>query len=175
MIPTEDFIFNTDGTKQFFFNTQDIFKIIGKWEIDNKKYTVVSNRKLETLSLLLKDDGTIHNKIINMIPLSVDKGKYVTVVYEYKYLPISVKLKSTVITEKTISKGKVNYQLIYTGSSESSFFLTYREITEKDLARPSFFQNLTYSKLQKQIRFRNLVIQINSVDNEKVDFTVLYD
>ena len=175
MKPTEDFIFNSDSSNKYIFTKNDEFKILGKWNIDKVKYTVVNNKKMGDLGLLIRKDGSIHNKIVNMIPYGIDAVKYITIVYNYKYEPKTVRLKTVTITTKETRKGKINYQLIYTGSDDSSFFITYREFTKSDLARPSFFQNLTYSRKSSQIRFRNLVLNIISVDNEKIMFAVKSD
>lgn len=176
MKPTKDFIFNSDSSRQFRFMKDDEFKILGTWTIDEKSFVVVNNKKMEALCLLINVDGSIYNKIINKIPNGPAKGEYLTVAYKYEHEPRSVRLKTVVKDVKTeINKGTINYQLIYTGSDDTSFFITYREFTKDNIARPSFFQNLTYSKKNKQIRFKDLIIRIKSVDNEKIVFTVIDD
>lgn len=52
---------------------------------------------------------------------------------------------------------------------------TYKEYSYNDLARPAFFQNLTYQVDAKQIRFKNFLIQIHDVTNEQITYTVLKD
>ena len=69
----------------------------------------------------------------------------------------------------------MRYELIYTGCIADNLTMVYREYTPDDLARPAFFQNLTYNIKQKQIRFKNLLIEIILADNEKIVFNVLKD
>lgn len=67
------------------------------------------------------------------------------------------------------------YELIYSGKNDISLNTTYKEYTENDLARPAFFQNLTYQTNAKQIRFKDFAIQIHNVTNERITYTVLED
>ena len=43
------------------------------------------------------------------------------------------------------------------------------------MARPSYYQELTYELGQKTIRFKNLIMSIHNVDNEKIEFIVISD
>lgn len=175
MKPSEDFIFNTDSNNQFSFSKDDIFTISGSWVIDNITYTALKHEKTNFTNLLIKADGSIHNKVVNVIPFGISAGEAVTAIYTYEHNPTSVRFNMITATENIISKGQLNYELIYTGLNGDSFMITYREYTKDDLARASFFQNLTYSKSMNQIRFRNLLIKIHSIDNEKIVFSVIED
>jgi len=175
MKPTKDFIFNTNGSTKYSFTKDDLFSIKGLWEINGAKYTAVNHDKLRSIHLLIRDDGSIHYKVANMIPSSISTGEAVTMIYDFEHLPNTVRMITVKNTENKIIKGQINYELIYTGKNKDSFMLTYREYTNDDLARPSFFQNLTYDKNMDKIRFRNLLIKIYSIDNEKIVFAVLND
>lgn len=67
------------------------------------------------------------------------------------------------------------YELIYSGKNDVSLNIAYKEYTVNDLARPSYFQNLTYEANAKQIRFRNFVLQIHEATNGKLIYSVLED
>lgn len=67
------------------------------------------------------------------------------------------------------------YEVIYTGKNDISLNATYKEYSASDLARPAFFQNLTYQANAKQIRFKDFLIQIYNVTNEQITYTVLED
>ena len=69
--------------------------------------------------------------------------------------------------------GESNYELIFSGLSSDSIRLVYREYTGENVARSAFNQELTYEKSSKQIRFRNLLMQIERITNEEIDFTVI--
>lgn len=71
------------------------------------------------------------------------------------------------------AKGYINYDIVFTGKGGDQLNFVYREYSKDDLARQPFFQNLTYSATEKMIRFRNLRIQINGVNNEGISYTVL--
>lgn len=77
--------------------------------------------------------------------------------------------------EMDIQKGYTNYELIYNGTDGKSISMTYREFTPDDLAKPAFYQNLIYQADAKQIRFKNILIQLEQVSNEKIVFSVVSD
>ena len=66
-------------------------------------------------------------------------------------------------------------ELIYSGKNDISLNVTYREYTPDNLARTAFFQNITYQADAKQIRFKDFVIKIDDISNEKITYTVLED
>ena len=68
---------------------------------------------------------------------------------------------------------KFRQELIYTGKAGSIIKITYKEY-KCDLARPSFFQDLTYDLSQSStVVFKNFKLNIVKADNEVVTFTVL--
>ncbi|SPD72843.1 hypothetical protein PITCH_A1570001 [uncultured Desulfobacterium sp.] len=78
--------------------------------------------------------------------------------------------------EKGLGRSDIgSYELIFSGKNDVSLNLTYREYTGNDLARPAFYQNLTYQPDAKQIRFKDFVIQIHDATNEKITYTVISD
>jgi len=62
---------------------------------------------------------------------------------------------------------------VYTGKGEDGLKLLYREFTPDDLARPAFYQELTYGSDAKVIRFRKLRIAVELADYEMIVYTVL--
>lgn len=79
------------------------------------------------------------------------------------------------VQESAETKGSVNYELIYTGSSKEQMNFKYREYTSADLAREPFFQDLTYSRSESSFRFRDLRIRVDSISNEGITFAVTED
>lgn len=69
--------------------------------------------------------------------------------------------------------GYINYEIVFTGSAGDQVNFVYREYTSADMARQSFFQNLTYSKSDPYIRFRDLRIKIDRITNEGITYTVI--
>lgn len=74
-----------------------------------------------------------------------------------------------------ISGGYLNYELIYTGSDGKTLSILYREFTPDDMAKPSFYQNLTFSASQNRIRFKKYLIDVKEATNEKIVFKVIQD
>jgi hypothetical protein len=86
-------------------------------------------------------------------------------------------LAFTPIKDESIAQvsGYTNYELIYGGNDGESFTLAYREFSPDNIARTAFYQDLRYSMKTNEIRFKDTIIQVHSVDNEKIVYTVLED
>ncbi|WP_169975881.1 hypothetical protein [Campylobacter sp. RM16191] len=182
--PLEDFYINT-GQKQFSLIKDDSFEIKGKYRKGDKNFIVIHNNKLDIveanfktyLGILIEDGGSMVGLVggFNLVNNEI--------YYRYSDMP----KEQYYTTPNTISFGRISeekiqdiksaysYELIYTGKTPDSLMITYREYTGDDMARPAFFQNLTYSSKQNQIRFKNLLIEVVSADNEKIVFKVLED
>ena len=72
-------------------------------------------------------------------------------------------------------EGGLNFDITFTGIDASVMRFTYREFTSNDMARPAFFQDLTYPLSSRQIRFRDIQIEIASVTAEGVTYAVIAD
>jgi hypothetical protein len=68
-----------------------------------------------------------------------------------------------------------NYELVYLGVDKDTLRIAYREYTDKNLARASFFQDLTYKVSDKKIRFKNLEMIIAEANNEHIKLTIIED
>lgn len=66
-------------------------------------------------------------------------------------------------------------EIVYSGRTDNQINLLYREYSKDDLARPAFFQNLTYSSSEKFLRFRNFRIEVYAATNEAIEFAVVED
>ncbi|MEN6489540.1 MAG: hypothetical protein ABFD66_11805 [Smithella sp.] len=89
--------------------------------------------------------------------------------------PENVKFSVHVIAKDAGIDPLMSYEIIYSGRNDVSLNATYKEFTPNDIARPAFFQNLTYKADAKQIRFKDFLIQIHEATNEKIVYTVLKD
>jgi hypothetical protein len=65
-----------------------------------------------------------------------------------------------------------NFELLYSGAASGTVKLTYREYAPNDLRHPASFQDLTYNLADKSIRFKNVLIDIESADNQTIRFRV---
>lgn len=129
--------------------------------------------KMQGLKIFLVDEKAL---LIKRRLIETSSTDFVEVKDKYISNPEKVYFERKIFDKKTkLIKGKTNFELIYSGIDGETINILYREFTNDNIARPSFFQNLTYSKKNNKIRFRDLIIRIDSVDNEKIVFTVLSD
>jgi hypothetical protein len=64
-------------------------------------------------------------------------------------------------------------ELLYNGISKKTIRMTYREY-KNDMARPAFFQDLTYDLDQSStIRFRSFKIEVLEANNSFIRFVVI--
>lgn len=152
------------GKNNFFAG--DKFSIEGYMSLDGKKYRALKARFYEPY-LFVDDNDYLINKEYHFANSPV--------AYNIKLEPNQVQLKNVLQTTYSSDVPNPRFQLLFNGISDNSFFISYREFTLDNLARSSFQQDLTYLKTQKNIRFKNLVIEVISVDNEKIVYKVLQD
>jgi hypothetical protein len=78
--------------------------------------------------------------------------------------------------EVNTSKPYENYEIVYTGRLGENVTFVYREYTPDSLAKPAFYQNLTYNLGEaKQIRFRKIQMEVFEASNEQISLKVLSD
>lgn len=125
--------------------------------------------------MLIDDNGAVHTGAIYSFehemlyfPLVISVSPGVFIIYE----KAEGKEEKREI-EKTIPGMAI--ELIYSGKNDVSLNATYREYTPDNMARPAFFQNITYRADAKQLRFKDFVIKLHDVSNEKITYTVLED
>jgi hypothetical protein len=75
-------------------------------------------------------------------------------------------------TDVDSKRSYTNFELLYAGMAAGAVHLTYREYAPKDTAHPAQFQDLTYSLSDKSIRFKDVLIDIESADNQSIRFRV---
>jgi len=181
LLPRKETILSFKASKSFAiydtqFNADDKFKIIGLSVINNKDYRVVQHHKLPFyIGILIDETGvlqrhmvvSIHNTfnftIINLKNTDTPADVHIYEVKDTKYL--------TPLVQKNFT-----YELIYQGIDNGTLRILYREYTKDDMARPSFFQTLTYRLTDDTtIYFKKFVIKVHSADNRQLVFTVLSD
>lgn len=142
-------------------------KLSAEYEYDNgslfcrPEYPILNNAALyaSNVCLVVEKSGTVRGFVYCHIP------HYPTDHDEFK----DVHLKNIQI----FSKGSVQKELIYNGKSGSTIKLMYREYVD-DLARPSFFQDLSYDLSEsKMISYKNVTIEIVEATNTVIRFKIL--
>jgi hypothetical protein len=75
-------------------------------------------------------------------------------------------------TSVDASRGYTNFELLYSGVAGGAVRLTYREYASSDSSRPASFQDLTYNLSDKAIRFKDVLLEVESADNQSIRFRV---
>lgn len=173
MSPSERF--TVDGTMVHeIFDVGQKFDVHGKITMDGEEFTIVpfTPNPVHFKALLVKKDGTIHNKIGNY---NAQLGGIIPMIYTYQITPESAKLNRIEDEKVVTDKGYQNYEILYNGSNKSSMLFTYREFSPDGLARTAFYQNLTYEANATSIRFKGFKINILKSNNEEIKFFVAED
>ncbi len=150
------------------------YEIIGKTSINKINYVIISlpldsSDSTVYYGLLIKEDGRLYNKVVDM---------WDRIYGDFEITPkdvIFTSVKKEKETSRVTAASNKNYELIYGGTDGKSFTLTYREYTSDDFARPAFYQTLTYEATAKQIRFREIVIKLYEISNEKIVYSIVSD
>jgi hypothetical protein len=93
----------------------------------------------------------------------------------FKVEPSDTRFPVITVTSIDTSRSFSNYEIVFTGRTKDSINFLYREYTPDDLAKPAFYQNLTYEPNTKFIRFRKFRIEIIEVGQERLTYRVLED
>ena len=159
-------------TYQIRINKKDKYPTSGTVDFEGKTYHLIklSDTYGKQWGILVDDSGVIFKKGI----------------YSYEhtmlYCPQAITMTPDnfkfSLQEKIIDTNVIDgssFDFIYSGKNDVSINTTYREYSSDNFAKPSFFQNLTYQANAKQIRFKEFVIQIHDISNEKITYTIVAD
>jgi len=91
----------------------------------------------------------------------------------YNIDPETTQFLPAQVTQALEDQPFTNMEIIYSGMSEGTIHLLYREYSVKDLIRPAFSQELRYPTNSEFIRYRTFRIAIHEVTPERLDYTVL--
>lgn len=146
----------------------DKYEIIGTTDYSDERYYIMITPSNTRLGLLIDGAGNFSRKGIML----TTKEK---LPYSYELQPMDTKFKRVEETKVLLPNVQSNFDLVYTGIDKDSIKILYREYTGDDLAKPAFYQNLTYDNKSKFIRFRQHRIEVLSADSEKITYKVLED
>jgi hypothetical protein len=164
-------ITNTFNMSGFGLNRQfsegERFRLGGRTLLNDQEFQFFI---VGTYGILFDQNGSVQDRVLNLMAYP---PTFLVYNYENNGGPGSV---SPVINEQiNVSGDGQNYEIIYSGTDGNSINLIYREYTDRNLARESFFQNLTYPASSDSIRFRDLLIDVERVSSEEIVFTVVQD
>jgi hypothetical protein len=146
--------------------------------------TTMLKRNLCRIVLL----GSTKNNMPIGLLVNSDTGEVVGAVWRNGYgawgtgtLSYTIEPKNTMfapVNTVVVAKDKPyeNFEIIFTGRIGQNVTFLYREYSPDDLAKPAFYQNLTYNlEREDTIQFKKLRIKVLKVSNESIQFKVLSD
>mgnify|MGYP001245270618 CR=1 FL=1 len=149
----------------------DILIPVGTTVYDGIEYFVVpiSNYGRAPRFALVDSKSSILNK-----NLFISEG-FGALPLSHNVLPVGARLSPIKIDDPSNPpRGTgIKYEIICSSTNGLEINLLYREYTPTDLARPIFFQELTYPANATKIRFRNLQFEIQSANAERIVYVVL--
>lgn len=152
-------------------------KIVGVAQVkDSEYYLLITNNP--DWFFPVNNDGKYLGGLAIRISGPFESGNRATIIPEGKRLKIvpDDTIFSRTKDEKIDSKsGYINYEIVYTGITKDAINFLYREFTSEDMARPAFYQNLTYPINTKTIRFKKTKIRVISINEEKINYVVEED
>jgi hypothetical protein len=156
------------------FNAGEIYPFGGTTEHDGK---VLNIMKIDNgMGVLFDDGGVVYHKLVaGLDPVGFYAAQPVFPIYSYDVTPEGSHLARVVNESSNSQANGQNYQIIFTGITSDSIRMSYREFTPDDLARAAFSQDLTYPLKAKEIRFRNLTIDVISVSPDQIQYKVIAD
>lgn len=155
------------------------YPVVGTWNLGGIEYSIVQASFASgpnQAGLLIREDGSIADRLLIMIGTNPNNYKALVANSAISVVPARTRLIRGK-TSKVDSRrgGYINFELLFSGITGQSMNVLYREYSPDDVARTAFFQNLTYDRNASTIRFKGLRIQLHSVNNERLKFTVIED
>lgn len=152
------------------FKKGEIYPYAGTVEYQGKTYSIMREG---FRGILFDDDGAVFKKIVGGI--GDTRLSPVFMVYEFEPTPPGPHLRRLVGEGRKANPDSINYEIVFAGITSDAIHLTYREYAPNDLTHPSITQDLIYPIKSDQIHFKSLVIAVNAVTADHIDYTVVSD
>lgn len=165
MEPSESFTL-TGGVVSIHFRAGERLPIYGQRVNDGITYTVV---RKDWYGVQIGPDGTIAPGVIN----SLGTGTEVVMVYRFQPSSTTARFSRTTARDVQRTATGSNFEIVFNGIDGQAMRFQYREYTADDMARPAFFQDLSYPLNSRTIRFRSMEIAVASVDAQRITYTVV--
>ncbi|MEZ7195564.1 hypothetical protein [Pseudodesulfovibrio karagichevae] len=133
-----------------------------------RTFTLLQSTWNNQLLIPVGEDGHYHggSAFIYNTGVAVGDGKI-------GIMPVNTTFAKETKKEIDTTSGFINYEIVYTGMSSDSINFLYREYTPDDMARPAYYQNLTYPIGAKFIRFKSTKISVIQVDEAAIKYAVV--
>ncbi len=155
----------TGGPVTLTFAPGERLAIAGERVNDGITYTVL---RKGWYGIQVVPDGSIGPGVINGL------GGSTQVLMAYRFSPSSqtARFIRTVARDVRRTATGQNFEIVFNGIDGQTMRFQYREYTASDMARPAFFQDLSYPLSSRTIRFRSISIDVAAVDAQQITYTV---
>lgn len=151
------------------------YDVVGKAETDGARYDVI-NVKVHPYELTSLNPSSASAPMTFLIDESghiARAGGGMGITTEVAGLdPPDFRATRGEKTDVDAKRSYTNFELLYSGVSADAVRLTYREYSPNDSTRPASSQDLTYNLADKTVRFKDVLIDIESADNQAIRFRV---
>ncbi len=144
--------------------TGDTFRIAGYNELNNPVVNIPGSNFMFGIDSNGNWDMTVMSPSFWTSPIGSGS--------QYNIFPENTTFQKVESTMPFSEAGYINHEIVFTGIGASGLNLIYREYTFENMARSDFKQELIYPIDTKQIRFRNYLISVHSVDSSEIEYTV---
>lgn len=179
VVSPNDLVINATGRSEFIIKSEknSIYPISNSVIFDKSSWSTINGEKYHLVKLRGSDDNDwnlLMSQDGSFITFGLHSDGYNLIFFPSKMSVLPENFKFVVHTDiKEVPRG--TYELIFSGKNDVSLNTTYKEFTADNLARPAFFQNLTYQANANQFRFKEFVIQVHDVSNESITYSILED
>lgn len=160
------------GPVAFGVSKSENYKVIGSTLLNDQSFRVVQIKNT-SFGILIDQQGHVYNRVLNSVVGGAPGA--IELIYDFDISPMDVTFLESKSEEIDVNNGFQNFELIYSGTNGSQFNVTYREFSPGNMAKTAFYQDIVYGNKTGQIRFKNFVVQVHEVTNEKFIYTVVKD
>ncbi|MBV8975914.1 MAG: hypothetical protein JO261_04090 [Alphaproteobacteria bacterium] len=152
------------------FRKGEVFPLAGSVDFDGQSYDVM---KVGHIGIVFGSDGTVYRKIVNNLERTNRRipAIPVTMVWDFQAQPPGPHLKRKV--NRKIEATAKNFELIFAGLTADAIRVTYREFAPDNSSAAGFAQELSYPIGSKQMRFRNLAIEVIEAKPDRLTYKVV--
>lgn len=178
--------------KDYYITTQNLSKLRADSDFTLEVFgqNTYRGNKNEQFTILGQSDDELSNYLISvptmpMIRFCIDKYGAMTdrlignmnqvLAISPNLQPVDTRFRQVIVQAVDQNAGYVNFEIVFTGISDKSMNLLYREYTKDNMAREAFYQNLTYPLTTKTIRFKAIQIAVAEVTDDHIRYSVTTD
>ena len=174
--PTNDFTIGYDGGDVMLSGQKgEPINIVGMVTVENDTFYLLQSLHQQILIPISKNGQYYGGNAVSSNRFVVGGDVMVNAEGSWVVKPYETKFYMSKKQDIDTSSGFINFEILYTGMTRDAINFLYREYTSTDLARPAFYQNLTYPIDAEFIRFKSIKISIANINEECIRYTVIDD